>query len=198
MLMNAIGMIELVVALAVVASALAAFNWLVGKGPRGTVWLVAASVFTWASMLPVAFRDPDGGPLSREIDLIAAVLMLCGAIGFMVGIIDAWQQRKSHERHRIAETLVRQPVVWGAVFVINFFAQLFQGTFHSPLLSRYCAGHPIEIIELTVFFVGLAALLLRFGEVFGQFPSLRGALLPPIPTGGQRVEDCERLLDQLT
>ena len=64
--MNAIGMIELVVALAVVAAALAAFNALVGKGPRGTVWILAASVFTWASMLPVAFRDPDGGPLSRE------------------------------------------------------------------------------------------------------------------------------------
>ena len=55
MLMNAIGMIELVVALAVVASALAAFNALVGKGPRGTVWMVAACVFTWASMLPIAF-----------------------------------------------------------------------------------------------------------------------------------------------
>ena len=30
---------------------------------------------------------------------------------------------------------------------------------------------------MTVFFVGLAALLLRFCEVFGQFPSLRGELL---------------------
>jgi hypothetical protein len=74
MLMNAIGIIELVVALAAVASALAAFNALVGKGPRGTVWLVAASVFTWASMLPVAFRDPDGGPLPRQIELIVIVL----------------------------------------------------------------------------------------------------------------------------
>src|SRR3954447_27037848 len=197
MLMNALGMIELVVALAVVASALAAFNALVGKGPRGTVWLVAASVFTWASMLPVAFRDPDGGPLPRQIDLLVIVLRLCGGIGLITGVVDAWRQRQSQERHPIAETLVRQPFVWGAVFVINFFAQLFQGTFHSPLLSRYCAGHPIEIIELTVFFVGLAALLLRFCEVFGQFPSLRETLLPPIPMGGQRVEDCERLLDEL-
>ena len=84
------------------------------------------------------------------------------------------QQRKTHERHPIAELIVRQPFVWGAVFVINFFALLYQGAFHSPLLSRYCAGHPIEIIELTVFFVGLAALLLRFCDIVGQFPSLRG------------------------
>src|SRR3954447_123380 len=115
MLMNALGMIELVVALAVVASALAAFNALVGKGPRGTVWLVAASIFTWTSMLPVAFRDPDGGPLSREIDLMVVVLRVCGAIGFLLGIIDAWQQRNTHERHRIAELLVRQPFVWGGI-----------------------------------------------------------------------------------
>ena len=63
--MNAIGIIELVVGLSVVAAALAGFNALVGKGPRGTVWLVAASVLTWASMLPFAFRDPDGEPLSH-------------------------------------------------------------------------------------------------------------------------------------
>src|SRR3954464_123147 len=103
MLMNALGMIELVVALAVVASALAAFNALVGKGPRGTVWLLAAAVFTWASMLPIAFRDPDGGPLSRGIDLMVVVLRLCGAVGFILGIVDAWQQRRSHERHPVAE-----------------------------------------------------------------------------------------------
>src|SRR3954468_3859744 len=115
MLMNALGMIELVVALAVVASALAAFNTLVGKGPRGTVWLLAASVFTWASMLPVAFRDPDGGPLPRELDLAVAVLRLCGAIGFFFGVVDAWQKRKTWERHPIADLLVRQPFVWGAV-----------------------------------------------------------------------------------
>src|SRR4051812_18819060 len=115
MLMNALGMIELVVALTVVASALAAFNALVGKGPRGTVWILAASVLTWASMLPIAFGDPDGGPLSRGIDLIVVVLRLCGAAGLVVGTLDAWQQRKSHERHPIAEMLVWQPFVWGAV-----------------------------------------------------------------------------------
>src|ERR1700742_5045045 len=107
MQMNALGIIELVVALAVVASALAAFNSLVGKGPRGTVWILAASVFTWASMLPIAFRDPDGEALSAGLDLIVVVLRLCGAAGLVVGIVDAWQERKSTERHPIAETLVK-------------------------------------------------------------------------------------------
>jgi hypothetical protein len=195
--MNAMAMMELGVALAVVAAALAAFNALVGKGPRGTVWIVAAAILTWASMLPLALRDPDGAPLARQLDLIISVLRLCGLVGIVVGIIDALNARETDNRYPIAETIVRQPLVWGTVFVVNFFALLNQGAFRSPLLSRYCAGHPIEIIEVTVFFIGLAALMLRLVDVVGQFPSLRGHLLPPISAGGQQVDECDGLLAQL-
>lgn len=195
--MNAIAMIELGIALAVVASALMAFNALVGKGPRGTVWIVAAALFTWASFLPFVLGDADGSPLARELDLIVAVLRICGIVGLVIGIVDVLQQRTSLERHGVAESVVRQPLVWGVIFAVNFFALLYQGAFHSPLLSRYCARHPIEIIEMTVFFVGLATLLLRFTDVLAQFPSLRGTLLAPIPAGGQKVDECERLLAQL-
>jgi biopolymer transport protein ExbB/TolQ len=195
--MNAIAITELGVALAVVAAALVAFNALVGKGPRGTVWIVSAAILTLASMLPIALQGPDHLPLARGLDLMIAVLRLCGIAGIIVGVLDAVQQRSSEERHPIAEWIVRQPLVWGVIFVVNFFALLYQGAFNSPLLSRYCAGHPIEIIELTVFFVGLAALLLRFTDVVAQFPSLKGVLLTPIPAGGQRVDECDRLLTQL-
>src|SRR5262249_42767222 len=155
----------------------------------------AACVLTWASMLPVAFRNADGLPLSPRLDLVVAVLRLCGIAGLVTGIVDALQQRTEHDRHRIAETIIRQPVVWGSVFVINFFALLYQGAFHSPLLSRYCARHPIEIIEMTVFFVGLAALILRFFDVIRQFPSLRAEFLGYlVPVGGQAIEECDGLL----
>ncbi len=141
--MNAIGMIELVVALAVVASALAAFNALVGKGPRGTVLLVAACVFTWSSALPGFLTESDSWQLSKSVVLMIEVLQLCGIVGFIVGIVDALQKRTNHGQHSIAEYFVRQPLVWGAVFYCNFFGLLYQGVFHSPLLMRYCAGHLI-------------------------------------------------------
>lgn len=196
--MNAIGIMELGIALAVVAAALVGFNSLVGKGPRGTVWLLAAAIFTWASMLPIALRDPDGLPLSRHLDLIIAVVRLCAAVGFIVGIVDALQKRMFHERDPIAAKAIRQPAVWGVILVVNFFALLYGGAFHSPLLSRYTAGHPIEMIEMAVFFVGLSALVLRFCDVVGQFHSLRVELLGLlVPVGGQVVADCDGLLYKL-
>src|SRR4051812_12035832 len=132
-LMSATALTELVTALAVVGAALVGFNALVGKGPRGTVWIVAACVLTWASMLPFALRDPDGLPFSHRVELIFAVLQLCGIVGVVIGVLDALVRRANTERHAIAEWIVRQPLLWGIVFVVNFFALLFQGAFHSPL-----------------------------------------------------------------
>src|SRR5215207_7492121 len=103
MLMNALGMLELVVALAVVASALAAFNAMVGKGPRGTVWLVAACVLTWSSALPGFLSEYEGLAFSRRAQLIVEVLQLCGIMGFLMGIVDAWQKRNRVERDAIAD-----------------------------------------------------------------------------------------------
>jgi biopolymer transport protein ExbB/TolQ len=184
-------------ALAVVAAALLGFNALVGKGPRGTLWILSACVFTWSSMLPFVLRDPDDLSLSQGYDLFISVLRMCAVAGAAVGIFDIFQRRTSRERHPFAELVLRQPVVWGLAIGTNFFALLFQGAINSPLLSRYCAGHAIEMIELTVFFVGLSALALRFLNVVGQFPSLRGTLLTAAPAGGNTVADCDNLLAQL-
>ena len=195
--MNAITLTQLGFALAVVAAALYGFNALVSKGPRGTLWIVGACLFTWAALLPFVLRNPDDLTLSRESDLLITVLWWCGILAVGVGIFDLFQSRESRERHPIAELVLKQPIAWGLILGVNFFALLFQGAVESPMLMRYCAGHPIEIIELNVFFVGLAALLIRFLMVSGQFSSVRGTLLGPIPNGGNTVADCETLLNQL-
>jgi biopolymer transport protein ExbB/TolQ len=72
-----------------------------------------------------------------------------------------------------------------------------QGIIDSPLLERYCAGHPVEIIETTVFFIGVAALVMRLFALYTQFGSLHLTLLEAMPDGGQRIEDCDRLLAEL-
>ncbi len=188
--MDANGLTHLVFGLGIVGGALAGFNKLVGKGPRGTLWIVAACLFTWSSMLPIAVRDPDNLTLTREWVLIVSVLRMCGFAACAVGIFDLFQRRTSRERLPTAELILAQPVVWGLAVCINFFALLYQDAIQSALLKRYCAGHPIEIIELTVFFVGLSALVLRFVGVVGQFPSLR---LAPASSGSRGRKHGRRL-----
>jgi biopolymer transport protein ExbB/TolQ len=196
--MDAIQMTHLGAALAAIAAVIVGLNALVGKGPRGTVWVFAAMLFTWGTVLPVALRDPDGRAMAPELDLLVSVLQLCGLVGFLLGVIDFLQQRTSDTSHPIAERIVRQPLLWGLVVCANFYALLFQGAFNSPLLWRYCAGHPVEIIEAAFFFVGLAILVIRVGDVSGQLRSLESATLGPVPEGGQSPADCELLLARLT
>lgn len=195
--MNAMAITELVVALAVVAAALAAFNWLVGKGPRGAVWLVAAGVVSWSTFLSGFLTENGELVVSRELMLMLEVLQLCGAVGFVVGVADVLQPRNETSRHPIADFFIWQPFLWAAFFFCNFYALLYAGAFHSPLLFEYCAGHEIAKFEVAAFFIGLAAVLLRLCETASQFPSLREPLLSPVPLGGQRVEDCDELLAQL-
>jgi hypothetical protein len=107
------------------------------------------------------------------------------------------QPRKTEQTHALAAFILRQPVLWGLVVSANFFALLHQGVIDSWLLRRYCAGHAIEFIEMTVFFVGLSALVIRFVGVMGQFPSLRCLFFFDVPAGGQHVSECDQLLDQL-
>ena len=84
--MNAIAMIELGIALAVVAAALAAFNALVGKGPRGTVWIVAAAIFTWASFLPIGLGRPG-----RFAACAANSICLWPCCGFAGSLGSSWE-----------------------------------------------------------------------------------------------------------
>lgn len=196
-MMDANGLIQLGLAMAAVAAALVGFNSLMGKGPRGSLSILAVCLLTWANMLPFVLRDPDELTLSRHTDLLITVLRLAGLIGAFFGILDLTKQRSINHVHSFAAVILRQPLLWGIIVCANFFALLYQGAIDSPLLRRYCAGHAIEIIELTVFFIGLAGLVIRFLGVMGQFPSLRCPLLDEVPAGGQRITDCDRLLDQL-
>jgi biopolymer transport protein ExbB/TolQ len=189
--------VHLSIALAAIAAAIICFNALSGKGPRGTVWFVAAAIFTWGVMLPIVLRDPDDLSLSREADLVVVVLQLCGVIGAILGILDVLQQRTKERRHSIADWAVRQPLLWGIVVGAWFYALLYQGVIDSPTLWRYMAGHPVDVVEGMFFFIGMAALVLRLADIAGQRKSAALTSLGAVPPGGQSVDDCAGLIAQL-
>jgi biopolymer transport protein ExbB/TolQ len=97
----------------------------------------------------------------------------------------------------VLEWILRLPLVWGGVACLAFYALLNQRIIDSPLLERYCNRHPVEIVEVTVFFVGLAALAMRLFGLVGQFAALGRVTLEPILVERQKIEDCGRLLGQL-
>lgn len=96
-----------------------------------------------------------------------------------------------------SEWILRLPLVWGGVASLAFYAALSQGWIASPLIRQYTANNFVEYVECVLFFVGLAALVLRFIQITGQFATLDRVEFEPIPRGGQSTKECDRLLAQL-
>ena len=69
------------------------------------------------------------------------------------------------------------PILWGAAASITFY-ELLQGPLKNDLAQRYFLGHPVAIATTVMFFVAMAALILRGFNLLGQFSVLDRAELP--------------------
>ena len=69
------------------------------------------------------------------------------------------------------------PLLWGAVFSITFY-ELLNGPLNNEVLHRYFLGHPIAIATTVMFFIALAALLLRGLNLLGQQMIISSLALP--------------------
>ncbi len=81
--------------------------------------------------------------------------------------------------------LLRSPLLWGGALAFAFFSLIHGGVISDPTVIRYLAGHWVEYAEVTLFCVGLAALVLRGIDLVGQRRQFREPLLGPIPQGGE-------------
>jgi biopolymer transport protein ExbB/TolQ len=101
------------------------------------------------------------------------------------------------------------PLVLGLAATTGFYALVYQGRplfglipvsyrgpFHHPLLQRYFAGHPINVIETALFFIGLAALLIKLLELLSEFTVLSSVSLGDEP-GNQPASNASHLLQSL-
>ena len=92
-------------------------------------------------------------------------------------------QETNHERSTLGSMFasLAWPLILGLGATAGFFALLFRGPLNQPLVLRYFAGHPINMIETALFFVGLAALVIKLFELLGEFGSLSSAKLTQAP-----------------
>ncbi len=100
--------------------------------------------------------------------------------------------------------LLRSPLLWGGALATGFYAVLFGG-FLKPLIGasaydfilRYCAGHPVVYAEIALFFVGIAALVIRRLDLAEQSGQLKEDVLPARTEEGNTLEDCPELLEAI-
>jgi len=93
--------------------------------------------------------------------------------------------------------VAHSPLLWGCAASFAFYAPLHSGKWNSPFLMRYFAGHVVEHVATTLFFVGLAALLIKALDVAAQNKLLSSNLLDASPSGGQPVEHSQALIERL-
>lgn len=97
----------------------------------------------------------------------------------------------------IANWLLRLPLLWGGLATLAFYAAMQAGWITNPTLNRYCALHPVEVTSMLLFFVAVAALVIRLASVLVHLGATRVEPLGPKPEEGQSLADLPRLLAKL-
>ena len=98
---------------------------------------------------------------------------------------------------------MRWPLLWGGLASLGFYAVVnsAQRAGHiasgsESFIGRYFASHPVEYITTTMFFVGIAAVSLKFFSL-SRTQASSGLLLGAMPAGPQPIEECQQLLSRL-
>jgi len=98
---------------------------------------------------------------------------------------------------QIVQAFVLSPLLWGGLSALAFYSALDAGYMKHPLIDRYLAGHWTAMVCMSMFFVGLAALVLKGMQLVTEFETLRSTMLDPIPVTGQPISYCSVLLERL-
>ncbi len=94
---------------------------------------------------------------------------------------------------------VGPPVVVGAALSCGFYLSIFFGLLDQPLIRRYCLGHPVAMLTVTMFFMSVSALLMKYWLALRQWSltSEAGTRLAAIIQSTQTIH-AKRTEDQRT
>jgi biopolymer transport protein ExbB/TolQ len=95
------------------------------------------------------------------------------------------------------KSMFSSPIVWGLIASVLFYGAISNGIFYSPAMERYFAGHWVEYIETSLFFIGVFFLYFKRRDVLRQLHEVNKPLLPSVEHQGQSLEDIPTLLTHL-
>ncbi len=107
----------------------------------------------------------------------------------------AKQQSSNRFFHLFLETF-GGPLLWGLITTFVYYFAVTHGILRHDLLVRYTAGHPVEYVEVGLFFVGLLAIARRGRQAVGQVLSVRNVEMPQAASG-TLAHQVSSLLEQL-
>lgn len=81
---------------------------------------------------------------------------------------DQKENRSIHFFTSIFTGIFYSPLLWGTLLTVIFYVILLSGVIQSEFMMRYFAGSKIEYVEVGMFFVGMAALFFKWGNIRWQ------------------------------
>ena len=97
----------------------------------------------------------------------------------------------------ISEWLLRQSFIWGGLACLAFYAVIFRLTPEDSFWMRYFAGHETAYCATALFFVGLAALVIKALGLAVQIAMVDTVRLASDPMGVETVDEVPSLLRSL-
>jgi biopolymer transport protein ExbB/TolQ len=101
-------------------------------------------------------------------------------------------------RLRLADAVVRSPILWGAAASAGFFGLVHSGLLGDHFFQRYCAGHQVNYVETILFWMGAAILAIKAIDLAAQRAVFDSPAFGAHATGGRSPTDSAGLLAQLT
>jgi biopolymer transport protein ExbB/TolQ len=88
-------------------------------------------------------------------------------------------------------------LLWGGLASLGFYTLIHSGTLNHEFFQRYFAGHWVEYVTTTMFFVAVAQLVLRASDVADQRSRLHKPLFDQVVPVPRAVDEARILLEQL-
>jgi biopolymer transport protein ExbB/TolQ len=92
---------------------------------------------------------------------------------------------------------LKSPFLWGGLASGVFYTLVHVGVLDYEFVRQYFAGHPVEYVATTLFFIGLAVLAIKLVEVSLQSQAIDEPLFPGNQCGKDVNDQCQALIGQL-
>ncbi len=99
--------------------------------------------------------------------------------------------------NRLARAVMQSSLLWGGLAALGFYTLIHTGSLSDPFFHRYFASHWTLYAETVAFFVALAQLILRAGDLADQRHRLNKVKFDDGVPLGDGEEEARSLLDQL-